>query len=179
MNAISKSAACLLLALLSLPTITTAKPNDFDHTPFPTQIEPPDEKFIVVNPRKHAWGAYNADGELVAYGLASAGANYCQDIKKPCRTKTGTYRIYAMGDQRCYSARFPLPNGGAPMPYCMYFNRNQALHGSPAGSVVRDNISHGCVRMHVADAKWLRYHFVEGPTEDNAYEGTKVIILSY
>lgn len=169
----------LIFTLALLPIATLAKTSDFSKPPFPVQIEPPDEKFIVVSPRKHAWGAYDADGTLLAYGLASAGADYCTDIKKPCRTKTGTYRIYAMGDKSCYSARFPLPNGGAPMPYCMYFNRNQALHGSPQGSVVRGNVSHGCVRMHVADAKWLRYQFVEGPKESNEHQGTKVIILSY
>lgn len=179
MNLYFRPRRLLLLALLLPSIISIAKPSDFSKPPFPTQIDAPEEKFIVVSPRKHAWGAYDSDGTLVAYGLASAGADYCHDIKKPCRTQTGTYRIYAMGDKRCYSARFPLPNGGAPMPYCMYFNRNQALHGSPPGSVVNNNVSHGCVRMHVADAKWLRYEFVDGPTEINDYQGTKVIILSY
>ena|SRR3990167_5153952 len=146
---------------------------------FPTQISAPGEKIIVVSPRIHAWGAYTADGNLIRSGLASAGANWCNDIKRPCRTKTGSYRIYIMGDDNCISTRFPLPYGGAPMPYCMYFNGNQALHGSPPGSVVRDNISHGCVRMHINDAKWLRYHFVEGPSIENGYRGTLVLILPY
>lgn len=137
----------------------------------PTMIDPPGEKVVVVSPRIHAWGAYDASGNLVRSGLATAGANYCKDIRRPCRTKTGSYRIYSLGDGDCISTRFPLPNGGAPMPYCMYFNGNQALHGSPSGSVIRGNISHGCVRMHVSDARWLRYDFVE--------QGTRVVILPY
>lgn len=169
----------ILLVLFGLPPAGMAAASDFKKPPFPTQIEPPNEKFIIVSPRIHAWGAYDTDGSLVSYGLASAGANYCSDIKRPCRTKTGTYRIYALGDERCYSSRFPLPDGGAPMPYCMYFNGNQALHGSPEGSVVRGNVSHGCVRMHVGDARWLRYNFIDPPGEYNAHQGTKVVILPY
>jgi lipoprotein-anchoring transpeptidase ErfK/SrfK len=64
-----------------------------------------------------------------------------------------------------------MPHGGAPMPYCMFFNRNQALHGSPDHEVVDGNISHGCVRMHVPEAEWLRYNFV--------HVGTKVIVRPY
>ena len=63
------------------------------------------------------------------------------------------------------------------MPYCMFFNGGQALHGS--NQVVRANASHGCVRVHVSDAKWLRYHFVEGPSAANFYHGTKIIIKPY
>ncbi len=55
------------------------------------------------------------------------------------------------------------------MPYCMYFNDLQALHGSY--ELANANISHGCVRMHVSDARWLRYNF--------AQVGTLVIIKSY
>ena len=156
----------LLLSLL-FPLSSSSQQ---ESAPLPVNIAPPGEKLILVDPRLHAWGAYSAGGSLVRWGLASAGANWCPDIKKPCRTKTGAYRIFALGDSDCISARFPIPTGGAPMPYCMYFNGNQALHGSPA--VVRGNISHGCVRMHVSDAYWLRYDFIDGT-------GTLVVIRPY
>ena len=55
------------------------------------------------------------------------------------------------------------------MPYCMFFNGGQALHGSPGG-VMLGNESHGCVRMFVSDAEWLRYEFVDWP---------EVIVLPY
>lgn len=141
------------------------------------RIQARGEKVIVVDPRSHQWGAYDERGYLVRSGLASAGSNWCSDIKRPCRTHTGMYRIYTAGDSDCISTRFPLPHGGAPMPYCMYFNGNQALHGSP--NVVHGNISHGCVRMRTPDARWLRYNFIEGPNFSNHYRGTLVWIKSY
>lgn len=127
------------------------------------------ERFIVVDPVRHYWAAYNEAGNLVRSGLASAGADWCHDMKSPCHTDTGTFRILSLGGRGCKSPSFPLPKGGAPMPYCMYFTRYQALHGS--NHVVSGNISHGCVRMNVSDAAWLRYHF--------ATIGTLVIIKNY
>lgn len=129
------------------------------------------EKTIVVSPRSHVWAAYSSNGTLVRSGMASAGADWCPDRHRPCHTRVGVFRIYSLGGPGCKSSIFPLPHGGAPMPYCMFFNKNQALHGAPAGHVVNGNISHGCVRMHVDDARWLRYDFV--------HIGTKVIIEPY
>lgn len=64
------------------------------------------------------------------------------------------------------------------MPYCMFFNGGQAFHGSPGG-VIKGNVSHGCVRMFVEDAEWLRYDFVEPPMDTNGYRGTRVVVLPY
>ena len=83
----------------------------------------------------------------------------------------GTHRVYSLGGPGCISHLFPIPRGGAPMPYCMYFSGGQALHGVPPYEVGEGNFSHGCVRMHVGDAEWLRYNFVN--------EGTKVIVRPY
>jgi lipoprotein-anchoring transpeptidase ErfK/SrfK len=108
---------------------------------------------------------------LIRAGQASAGSNWCPDLGRPCHTHPGTYRVNSLGSPGCKSSQFPIPHGGAPMPYCMFFDRNQALHGSPDREVVDGNISHGCVRMHVPDAEWLRYNFVS--------VGTKVIVEPY
>lgn len=143
----------------------------------PASIQSHAEKVIIIDPKLHEWGAYSADGKLIRSGLATAGAKWCPDIEKPCRTKTGTFRIYSLGDEGCYSSKFPLPDGGAPMPYCMFFNGGQAIHGSD--NVVYGNVSHGCVRVHQSDAAWLRNHFVESPSQRNQYQGTKVIIKPY
>ncbi len=135
----------------------------------PSQINPPGEKMVLVDPREHRWGAYDAYGRLVRSGVASAGSDWCKDLGRECHTWTGSFRIRSLGSKSCASPSFPLPKGGAPMPYCMYFNPYQALHGSYE---VRDaNISHGCVRLHVADAAWLRYNFVN--------VGTLVVIEPY
>ena len=137
----------------------------------PSHINSNGEKVVLVDPNVHAWGAYASNGDLTRAGLASAGANWCPDLGRPCHTHPGTYRVNSLGSPNCVSSMFPIPRGGAPMPYCMYFDRNQALHGSPEGEVVEGNVSHGCVRMHVTDAEWLRYNFVN--------VGTKVIVKSY
>jgi lipoprotein-anchoring transpeptidase ErfK/SrfK len=126
------------------------------------------EKVIIVDPQIHAWGAYQG-GSLVRSGTATSGASWCPDVGRPCRTSVGHFRIQSLGSPDCKSTRYPLPKGGAPMPYCMFFNGNQGLHGS--NEVVARNVSHGCVRMHVGDAEWLRYNF--------ANVGTKVIVKPY
>lgn len=172
---ISRLIHSILFILLLIPLTSFSRVS----SSLPSEIPSFGEKIILVDPRIHQWGAYSEDGRLIRSGLASAGANWCKDIKSPCRTKTGSYRIYSVGDETCISTRFPLPGGGAPMPYCMYFNGNQALHGSPSKSVVYGNISHGCVRMHINDARWLRYQFIEAPQEYNNYRGTLVVIKSY
>lgn len=155
----------------------SGSPEATSDAPLPEYISSQQEKVIVVDPNNHVWGAYNARGKLIRWGIATTGSRWCADTKRPCQTKTGTFRIYSLGDPNCVSTKYPLPGGGAPMPYCMYFNGDQALHGS--NDVEYKNASHGCVRIHVSDAKWLRYHFVEGPRESNHFRGTKVIIQAY
>lgn len=135
----------------------------------PQTMETGGEKIILVDPNKHVWGAYSADGNLVRAGLATAGSKWCRDLGRPCRTKAGTFRIESLGDSSCISRKFPLGEGGAPMPYCMYFNGAQALHGSY--ELAEANLSHGCVRIEPSEAKWIRFNF--------ARIGTKVIVRAY
>lgn len=157
---------------------------ELDGSPYATENAPlaphfhqKGEKVIIVDPNAHVWGAYQG-GRLIRWGLATAGASHCRDLGRPCKTKAGTFRIHSLGDSHCFSKKFPLAEGGgAPMPYCMYFNGGQALHGS--NEVVYGNASHGCVRIHIDDARWLRYSFVEAPSAANGYRGTKVIIKPY
>jgi hypothetical protein len=131
---------------------------------------PPGEKKIVVDPVNHTWHAYAANGKLVRSGIATAGGRWCSDIGRSCKTKSGTFRINSLGSASCVSSKYPIERGGgAPMPYCMFFNGSQGLHGSY--NVVRGNVSHGCVRLKVSDAKWLRFNFVT--------MGTKVIVKPY
>lgn len=149
-----------------------------DFSPFPLNIDSPGERLVIVDPMRLAWGAYDTDGRLVRWGPASSGSDYCRDLDEPCQTRPGSFRIYSLGSSDCISHKFPLPDGGAPMPYCMYFNNGQALHGEPDG-LPGYNASHGCVRLYVNDAEWLRYDFVEDANESNDYRGTKIIVGSY
>lgn len=136
----------------------------------PSSISSTGKKVVLVDPNVHAWGAYE-NGQLVRSGQASAGSDWCSDLGRRCHTAAGTFHINSLGSANCKSTMFPIPRGGAPMPYCMFFNRNEALHGVPEGEVGEGNFSHGCVRLHVADAEWLRFNF--------ATIGTTVIVKPY
>ena len=60
------------------------------------------------------------------------------------------------------------------MPYCMYFHKGFALHGSH--DVPGRRASHGCIRMFTRDAMWLNHNFVELSNEGNQHLGTKVVV---
>lgn len=149
-----------------------------DYAPLPRTVQSEGEKVVVVDLSQHVWAAYDPGGVMLRWGPATGGRARCpNDEGSSCRTKEGEFRVYSLGTSNCVSSKFPEPDGGAPMPYCMFFNGGQALHGSPGG-VVNANASHGCVRMFVQDAEWLRYDFIEPPIAINNYRGTKVIVLS-
>jgi lipoprotein-anchoring transpeptidase ErfK/SrfK len=179
----SKRKLLLNLFILVFSGSVYADPVEIDASAFGTQgapiaehIKSSNEKIIIVHPADNVWGAYNGSGKLVRWGIATAGNHDCRDAKS-CKTATGSFRIYSLGNESCVSKKYPEPNGGASMPYCMFFKSGQAIHGS--SDIQFNNVSHGCVRVHEADAKWLRYHFVEGPTANNNYRGTLVLIQDY
>ncbi len=124
---------------------------------------------FIFSPRNLSWKAVNASGTVVRSGRASGGRNYCPDIHRGCRTPSGTYHIISKGGAGCKSSRFPVGKGGAPMPYCMFFNRHYAVHGSY--DVPNYNASHGCVRVTPADAHWLTNNFM--------HIGTRVVVKPY
>lgn len=171
-------ASLLTLTLSSCSTVTTTGPsgksysyNTSYESRLPAYMNTNGKKLILVDPNVHAWGAYNKQGELVRAGIATAGNDWCDDTSRPCKTTAGTFSIKSLGNGDCYSTRYPRPNGGGLMPYCMFFNGHMALHGSPDNAVIEDNVSHGCVRMRIPDAEWMRYDF--------ANVGTKVIVRPY
>ncbi len=138
-------------------------------SPFPAQIEPTGRKVVIVDPDVLAFGAYDASGQLLRWGPVAMGKNWCPDIGSGCRTKIGQFSVYREGSSSCVSTKFPIGVGGAPMPYCMFFNGGYAMHAS--NEVPGYHASHGCVRMFYEDAQWLNLDFVE--------KGTEVIIRPY
>ncbi|MCP0914094.1 MULTISPECIES: L,D-transpeptidase [Legionella] len=148
----------------------------FDISPFPLKINPEEkEKQIIVDQEKLAWGAYDEQGNLVKWGPISSGSDRCSDNSSPtCRTMTGIFRVFSKENEKCKSDVFPLGKGGAKMPYCMYFHKGLALHGSD--DIPGYRASHGCIRMFVQDAKWLNLNFVQLSNERNNFLGTKVVI---
>lgn len=136
---------------------------------FPKKRKATGRRVFIFSPRKKMWAAYDANGRLVRTGRASGGKHYCADVKRACRTPRGVFRIRRKGSPHCRSSKYPLGKGGAPMPYCMFFSKYYAIHGSP--NVPRYNASHGCIRVLPSAARWLSRHFIR--------IGTTVIVRSY
>ena len=113
---------------------------------------------FVFSPRTLQWKAVK-NGKVIRTGHGSAGRGYCPDIHRSCRTPTGTYSVISKSGPGCRSTRYPRPHGGAPMPYCMFFSRYYAIHGSY--DVPRRNASHGCIRVTPSDARWLNHNFMK------------------
>ncbi len=113
---------------------------------------------IVFNHRTHRWYAYR-NCKLIRSGKGSGGASYCADVKRACRTPRGTFRIISKRGAGCRSSRYPRGRGGAPMPYCMFFHRLYAIHGSYNVPAKR-HASHGCIRVVPSAAKWLNRNFL-------------------
>lgn len=142
--------------------------NYIDHmdvSPFPLRINPPGRKILYINMSFHAFGAYDKYGYLQHWGPVSGGKGYCPDVHRRCNTPRGNFYVYSKGLAGCISKKYPVGEGGAPMPYCMFFHGGYAMHASVLPGY---HASHGCVRMFYEDAQWLNRNFVE--------HGTKVII---
>jgi L,D-transpeptidase ErfK/SrfK len=138
--------------------VNLAQAKIMDFSPFPAQINGTKEKTILVSIDQSAWGAYDIDGKLIQWGPASTAKGYCLD-SGPCHTVKGKFEIYHKEGKGCYSHKFPIGHGGAPMPYCMFFHNGYAIHGS--NEVPGYNDSHGCVRVYVGDAKWINEEYVK------------------
>lgn len=123
---------------------------------------------FVFNPRTLRWKAIK-NGKVVKSGKGSGGKHYCKDVRRSCRTPSGTFRIIGKRGASCKSSRYPVGRGGAPMPYCMFFSKYYAIHGSP--DVPNYNASHGCIRVRPSDARWLHRNFLR--------VGSKVIVKPY
>jgi len=145
-----------------------------DFAPFPLTIKPEGETQVIVDQDKLAWGAYDLSGHLVKWGPISSGRDKCSDSNNSCRTMTGIFYVFSKEGDKCRSNVFPIGRGGAKMPYCMYFHKGFALHGSD--DIPGYRASHGCVRMFTRDAVWLNRDFVITANEKNNYVGTRVVV---
>lgn len=124
---------------------------------------------FVFNPNTLTWKAIDDNGSVVRTGKGSGGRGYCRDTRKRCKTPSGVFHVISKGGAGCKSSRYPVGRGGSPMPWCMFFSKYYAIHGSY--EVPNYNASHGCVRVIPSDARWLSHNFVR--------IGTKVVIKPY
>lgn len=137
---------------------------------FPEKRSATGRKVFIYDPKVTAWAAYDAQGNRVKTGRGSGGADYCEDVGRPCRTVTGTYRVYSKKGAECRSSKYPIEtNGGAKMPYCMHFHGGYSIHA--AYDVPNYNASHGCIRVLPSAAQWLNQNFMD--------VGTTVVVKSY
>lgn len=148
-------------------------PKDLTHlnymqlSPLPQHIPPPKESLIYVDLSVYAFGAYDAQGNLVYWGPAAGGQSWCDDLHQSCVSAAGVFRIYRKEGADCMSSEFPVQTkGGASMPYCMFYYKGFAIHGSTLKGFA--DLSKGCVRLFYDDAKWLYQNFVK--------IGTKVMV---
>jgi len=152
---------------------STADFGHMDLSPFPDYMETSGERLVVVDLSLHAFGAYDESGQLIHWGPVSGGKGWCPDVRKPCNTATGSFRIIRKQGAGCVSSKFPVETaGGAPMPYCMHYYRGFALHGSTLPGF---HASHGCLRLFYDDAEWLNKHFVNVGTRVIVTRGESVV----
>lgn len=147
-----------------------------DFSPFPLKISNDyREKVVLIDLGKLAWGAYDAEGNLLSWGPISGGKGYCEDVKRRCYTPLGKHRVIQKFGPEHKSSKYPLPKGGAPMPWFIKIIKTGiGPHGSP--SVPGFNASHGCIRMFDQDAFWLNTQFVIDPTEIKGAKGTLFVV---
>ncbi|MCX7115319.1 MAG: L,D-transpeptidase [Gammaproteobacteria bacterium] len=143
-----------------------------DISPFPLQIDDLDKQ-VIVDQDKLAWGAYQ-DGKLIKWGPIASGRDKCPDSANSCKTMSGVFHFFSKENEHCRSNVYPIGKGGAPMPYCMYFHKGLALHGS--NDIPGYRASHGCVRLFTSDAKWLNHEFVTITNDATNQPGTKVTV---
>ena len=70
--------------------------------------------------------------------------------RKGYRTPTGIYQPYRLAKMH-YSRKYD----NAPMPHSIFFNGGYAIHATDAINKLGRPASHGCVRLHPKNARWL------------------------
>jgi hypothetical protein len=136
----------------------------------PKQREASGKRTFLFSPRHLVWAAYDEAGDMVRSGHAAGGSAECPEDGSDCRTTVGNFIVQRKGGADCKSSKYPLDSGGgAPMAYCMHFNKGYAIHGAPGDPNVHQ--SHGCIRVRTHVARWLNQDFLR--------IGSKVIVQSY
>ncbi len=109
---------------------------------------PPTTKLIVVKVSEQKVYVYDS-GTLVNTFIVGTGV---EDFP----TSLGHFRVYAR--YKVADMSWPGYYYIKAVPWIMYFNEGQGLHGAPWNHNLGHPASHGCVNMSVKDAEWL-YHW--------------------
>lgn len=129
--------------------------------------------FVLVSPSHYAWGLFK-DRQLVRWGPAVCGGNFCQDVGRSCRSPTGTFSIKEVAGPDRRSGSYPkleaAEGNGALMPYFMRITEyGVGLH---ARYIRGRHETHGCIGMFYDDAKWLNEEYA-------SKGGGRVIVARY
>ncbi len=133
--------------------VLPARPEHFDldpraYAPFPLTYEGAADigKLVVVDKDAQAWAAYQ-HGELLRWGPASTGAE---------GTPTPTGRFYMNWRQMERESSESPPGEVWRMRYVMNIHNARGIHLHQYDSVPSGPpVGKGCIRMIMADAKWL------------------------
>lgn len=119
---------------------------------------PPEEKRIEVSIQDQTLSAYEAE-RIVFHTHISSGMNTQPDPNGlPWDTPKGRFNIMSkmpskhMGNGNLANEGYDLP--GVPWT-CFFTSEGHALHGTYWHDNFGIQMSHGCVNMRTADAKWL------------------------
>lgn len=118
---------------------------------FPASRVSTGNKTVIIDPNKHIWGAYDANGVRVAQGPVSMD----KSAYPACWTPAGTFTVYRKGSSCASSA---TPAGGTMMPYCLFLREGYTIYAPDR--VPGYNANNSCVRLYPNDAKWLDKKFM-------------------
>lgn len=96
---------------------------------------------IRVNLATQTMQVATDDGETYSWKVSSGDRGY--------RTPTGVYRPYRL-EKKWYSRKY-----GGNMPNAVFFRGGYAIHGTGAVKRLGTPASHGCIRLHPANAAKL------------------------
>ena len=83
--------------------------------------------------------------------------------KKGYSTPRGIYQPYLMKKMH-YSSKYD----NAPMPNSIFFHGGYAIHATESIDRLGSPASHGCVRLHPQNAKWL-YRLIQEYGKENTF----------
>jgi len=106
-------------------------------------------KYDVVISKRHQSMTVYEDGEMINVWHVST-------ARKGYYTPSGTFHPYSYQPMH-YSKKFD----NAPMPHSIFFSGGYAIHATPHTGNLGRPASHGCVRLHPANAAAL-YNMTKG-----------------
>jgi len=156
-----------------------------EYSPIAQEI-PPEEKRVVVSIQEQTLTAYEGERAVLVANVSSG--IHTEDVPEgelPTDTPTGSFRIQLkmpsrhMGDGRLTASpdAYELPG----VPWAMVFHETGvALHGTYWHSNFGARMSHGCVNLRNADAKWL-FRWTDPPYDPATWyvkgRGTLVVVV--